>query len=139
MEPAELKDILDEHRAWLLNRGGRRADLRGAVLSRADLRGAVLSRADLMDASGNRSEIKAVDCDTYCVTYTADRLQIGCQNHPIADWWAFDEGAIRSMDGERAVAWWARWKPLLQQIIETSPAKPTGHEAAAEPQAEAAE
>jgi hypothetical protein len=32
------------------------------------------------------------------------------------------------MDG-RALDWWRVWKPILKQIIEASPATPTGKEA----------
>ena len=57
------------------------------------------------------------------VTYTATHMAIGCQQHEIAEWWAFDDAAISRMD-ERALRWWRVWKPILQQIIATAPATP---------------
>jgi len=69
--------------------------------------------------------IKAILCDTYPVTYTAEVVQIGCEQHPIEDWWSFDDRAILEMDGKRALLWWKRWKPVLRQIIKASPAEPT--------------
>ena len=103
----------------------RDADLRGANLCGADLCGANLRDAAIWGASGNLKHLKSVFVDTYQVTYTTDVMQIGCQRHPIADWWAFDDAKIRAMDGERASKWWAKYKPLLQQFIALSPAEPT--------------
>jgi hypothetical protein len=100
------------------------ADLIGADLSDADLSGADLSGTDLFGAFGNQMEVKAMQCDTWPVTYTATNLQIGCQNHPIGDWWKFTDSEIAAMDSE-ALAWWAIWKPILLMIIEASPAVPT--------------
>lgn len=49
------------------------------------------------------------------VTYTADVMLIGCKTYPIDDWWEFND----DQDDPRA----RKWKPILKQIIETSPAK----------------
>ena len=54
--PEELKQVLEDHRLWLQNQGGARADLsvadlREADLSEADLSGADLSGADLHGAN----------------------------------------------------------------------------------------
>ena len=46
-----LKEILANHKKWLLGNGGERANLSDANLSRADLRGADLSDADLYGAN----------------------------------------------------------------------------------------
>ena len=43
----KLKEILDNHLAWLNGANGKRANLQGANLQGADLRGANLRRADL--------------------------------------------------------------------------------------------
>jgi hypothetical protein len=93
-----------------------RADLKGANFSGADLKGANFSDADLNAVVGNMREIKSMQVDTWSVVWTADTLQIGCQRHPIADWWEFDDDKIAKMD-ERALPWWRKWKPLLQSII----------------------
>ena len=50
MNTDELKTILEQHKLWLENEGGARADLQGADLRDADLRGADLQRADLQGA-----------------------------------------------------------------------------------------
>ncbi|MCB2251815.1 hypothetical protein KTQ74_07915, partial [Pseudomonas chlororaphis] len=92
----------------------------------ANLRDANLGElSSIWGASGNCKEIKAIQCDIWPVTYTAERMQIGCQFHALAEWWAFADDEIEGMDS-RALAWWKVWKPILKQIIETSPAVPGG-------------
>ncbi len=113
----------------------RSADLRSANLSSADLSYADLRSADLSYAAsiwgavGNLSQIKSVQCDLWPVTYTAERMQIGCQFHTLAEWWAFSDEEIQEMDS-RASAWWSIWKSILKQIIEVSPALPCATEEA---------
>ena len=94
-----------------------RADLRWANLSEADLRGADLSGANLHGATGNMREVRSLQIGTWPVTWTSTDLQIGCQRHPIADWWTFDDSAIAAME-PRALEWWRKWKPILKQTIE---------------------
>jgi hypothetical protein len=151
MTRSELNHTLEQHRLWLDDNGGKRADLRRAELwrvnlnradltradlTRADLRGADLTRADLTGANlwgciGNMREVKSLHIDTWPVTYTADTLQIGCQRHPISKWrkWNTDAGRrwIKQMDDE-ALEWADRHLALVLQIIDASPATPTGHE-----------
>ena len=110
------------------------ADLRGADLGSVDLRytnlsyanlrytnlrGADLRGANLRWCIGNMREIKSAQFDTYDVTWTKDTLAIGCQQHPIKDWWQFDDTTITNMDSD-ALLWWKKWKLVLQQIIEMS-------------------
>lgn len=128
----EIAEVIDRHVKWVLNEaGGERADLRGAYLSAADLRGAYLSEAILRKMTsmngliGNLREVKSIQLDVWPVTYTATHMQIGCQQHLISEWWDFDEETISSMDQD-ALAWWVVWKPILQQIIQASPAQPSG-------------
>ena len=102
-----------------------RADLSDAVLSGADLRGADLRGADLWDCVANGAHMRTITTDIWTATYTADVLQIGCQHHPITDWWAFEDQRIAEMAGQ-ALEWWKRWKPILQNIIEAAPCEPTG-------------
>jgi len=112
------------------------ANLSGANLSGANLRGANLRGVrELWGASGNCREIKAIQCDHWPVTYTAERMQIGCQFHTLAEWWAFTDEEIGRMDG-KALDWWKVWKPILQNIITLAPALPGG--TAPEPTTEAA-
>jgi len=107
-----------------------RANLSGADLYLADLSGADLSRAGFCGATGNLTNLKSIFLDTYQITYTAEMIQIGCQQHPIADWLGFSDAEIKAMDGEKALDWWKKYKPLLMQIIELSPAEPTKSESA---------
>ena len=106
------------------------ADLRGADLSDADLRNANLSSANLRGANlnggvGNMEQIKSLQLEEWPVTYTAERLQIGCQNHTIDEWRTFTDSEIQKMD-EKALGWWSKYKALIFLTIETSPAEPTG-------------
>ena len=108
MTQDELSAVLEKHRLWLEDKeGGKRADLSGAT--------------------GNMGELKSLFLETWPITYTAEVMQIGCERHPIEEWWAFDDERIARMDSE-ALDWWKKWKPVLQQIIEMSPATPTQRE-----------
>ena len=81
----------------------------------------------LWNTVGNNREIKTIQAGKYVVTYTFDRMQIGCKNYPILEWWGFDADTIDNMDSG-ALDWWKQWKPILQQIIDVSPAVATGYE-----------
>lgn len=54
----------------------------------------------------------------YNITITPNYIKIGCQCHKKAEWWAFNDKDIIKMDGRRALAWWKKWKPILQAICE---------------------
>ena len=103
------------------------ADLRDADLSHANLKGADLRSVKLWNTIGNKEQIKSLQLETYNITYASDTLQIGCQQYDIDEWWGFDDDTISAMDNG-ALEWWKKWKPVLQQIIEMSPAKPTKQE-----------
>ncbi len=98
------------------------SNLRGSNLRGSNLRG-----SNLMGAIGNMLEIKSLQLETWPITYTADRLQIGCQNHSIEEWRGFDDETIETM-AEGAIEFWHKWKDIILKIIELSPATPTGHE-----------
>ena len=117
-----INQIIEQHALWLDTDGkeGSRANL-----TLANLYGANLNGANLNGASGNLNNLKSVFCDTYPVTYTAEVMQIGCQCHKLEDWWSFDDARIIEMEGKTALKWWRTWKPILQQIIATSPANAT--------------
>jgi len=131
MNNDELTEILKKAR---LN--GQQADLRGADLSWADLRwadlnGADLRRADLLEADlrgvrGNNEQVKSIHIFEYDIAYTFERLQIGCENHGISEWWEFDDKRILEMHGKKALKFWRKNKAMIKQIIEYSPA--TGKE-----------
>jgi hypothetical protein len=107
------------------------ANLSGANLTDADLTDARLTGADLWGCIGNMREVKSMQIERWPVTYTADTLQIGCQRHPISKWrkWNTDAGRrwIKQMDDE-ALEWADKHLALVLQIIDASPATPTGHE-----------
>jgi hypothetical protein len=105
------------------------SNLRGSNLSGSNLRGSNLRGSNLRGTTGNGREIITLQCGKYWVNYTHDRLQIGCKNYAIAEWWGFSDDAINSMD-KGALEWWKIWKPILMQIISINPATPTGHEGA---------
>ena len=113
----ELKEILDLHKKWLNKEaGGCRADLSSANLSRADLR-----YADLSYAIGEMGYVKSLQCEKYYISYTHTHMNIGCQSHTITGWQDFDDDAISKMD-KGALEWWSKWKPIIMNIIEVSPA-----------------
>ncbi len=96
----------------------RSADLRSAELSYANLRYADLSSADLR-CMGDMRFIFTMQLDTWPISFTADTLQIGCQRHSIAEWKAFDDDRISSMDS-KALAFWRKWKDFIFKAIELS-------------------
>jgi len=98
------------------------ADLSSANLSSANLRSADLSSADLRSATGNMKEIKSIFIEQYPIAYTYDYLQVGCERHPIIDWWDFTDKRILEMDGKTALKFWRKWKSHIQEAIDLSPA-----------------
>ena len=102
------------------------AYLNVANLNGADLTRACLTRANLKGVCGNLKHIKSIFLERYPIAYTSDILQIGCERHPITDWWEFDDDEIIEMDGEEALVWWKKWKGQIKTLIEMSPAEPTG-------------
>ena len=113
--------------ADLQNADLRYADLRYADLRYANLQNADLRYADLQNAVGQNNWIKTLGSEIWSITYTFDRMQIGCENHLITDWWQFDEERISRMNSG-ALDFWKRWKPILQEIIKNNPAQATGKE-----------
>ena len=136
MNQKTLDQIISNHAKWLANpQEGRCANLMGANLEDVNLTGVNLTGATLIDANltgvklwgviGNLENIKSMQCDRYEIAYTSRVLQIGCEQHPISDWWEFDDETINKMDREGALNWWKVWKSILKNIIETSPAVST--------------
>ena len=138
MNADKLAEILRKHDLWLEGQeAGERADLRSpnlcyANLRSANLRYANLSYADLSEnklwlTTGYGINVMFLQTDEYDITYTAEVMQIGCEQHDIKDWWKFDDERINSMDRGTSLEWWKVWKPILKKIIKASPAKPTGY------------
>ena len=61
MNTDELKTILEQHKLWLEDEGGARADLQGADLQRADLQYADLQGANLRGADLQRADLQRAD------------------------------------------------------------------------------
>ena len=101
------------------------ANLEGANLTGANLEGADLENVHLWNCIGNMEEVKSLQLDRYCITYTSEVLQIGCEKHTIQEWKEFDEEHINRMDIE-AYVWWVKWKDFIMTAIEMAPATPTG-------------
>ena len=72
-------------------------------------------------------EVKSGHFERWVVTYSALEMNIGCESHEIEKWWAFTDDEIKKM-APNELEWWRKWKPVLKQIIEISPAVPTGKE-----------
>ena len=103
----------------------RLANLGGADLSRANLFGANLRNANLRWVIGNGYQIKTLIASQHHVSWTATgegddfapTMAIGCEQHPIEDWWRFDNATIEKMENG-ALDWWRVWKPILRQLVE---------------------
>jgi uncharacterized protein YjbI with pentapeptide repeats len=104
------------------------ANLTGANLTNANLTGANLTCADLNGAElfstiGNDIEIKSLQVfNEYRISYTKDRLQIGCENHSFEEWWTFSDKEILAMDGKKALSFWKKNKEMIKNIVESNPA-----------------
>ena len=109
------------------------ADLSGANLTdcdldSADLDGVNLAHANLTGVSlfntiGDGYYVKTIRIsNVYPITYTADRIQIGCENHSIAEWRAFDNERIATMDGQQGISFWATYRDVIFTVIDASPA-----------------
>ena len=119
----DLPHILEQHRLWLHNEGGDRADLAGANLAGADLARAYLARANLAgaDLAGakwgdgiiiNRAPIQISGLE-YPIYILDQHMQIGCELHTIAEWTAFDNERISRMDGVTARRFWGAHRASL--------------------------
>lgn len=125
MNQYELNEALKQHELWFKHKGGERANLSGANLRDADLSGADLRDANLRWIScGNKREIITLQTKRWCVVYTSEIMAIGCQSHPISEWWEYSEKTISEMD-THALAWWKKNKGWIRQAIEANPATPT--------------
>ena len=139
----DMRKMLKLHQRWIAGEAGgvmadlqgadlreanlqgadlRGADLRGANLQEADLqgvnlRGADLQGADLQEAVGNMIEVKSAQFERYKLTWTADVLHIGCQRHPIADWFNFTDLRIDAMDRGHSLVWWNKWKEVIRKLV----------------------
>ena len=123
LREADLRwaDLRDANLRWANLEGADlyEADLEGANLRDANLRDADLREADLKDAyleeanleeanlrycTGNSKQIKAIQTETYHITYTDKVMAIGCEQYPIEEWFNFDDETIDKMDPGTSLA-----------------------------------
>jgi hypothetical protein len=107
-----------------------RANMAYANLSYADLSRADLSGANLRGVIGNMREIRSMHIDTWPVAWIMSpegvaTVQIGCQRHTLAEWAAFSDETIGSMDS-RALDWWRVNRDFVLSTVERYPAVPHG-------------
>ena len=107
-----------------------RANMAYANLSYADLSRADLSGANLRGVIGNMREIRSMHIDTWPVAWIMSpegvaTVQIGCQRHTLAEWAAFSDETIGSMDS-RALDWWWANRNFVLSTVERYPAVPHG-------------
>ena len=104
------------------------AKLRGADMRHANLAGAVLTGADITDVNlhfctGDGVHIKNIETeDMYPIAYTATHLHVDGQCHLINDWWQFSDREIQTINGDRGLMLWKKWKNSIRSEIERNPA-----------------
>jgi len=96
-------------------------DLRCANLSDCNLNGSDLEAIRFDNTIGNGKEIKSYSGLYWNVSYTVDEMAIGCEQHPISDWWNFSDTSIQGMS-LRALHFWKENKDFIRNMIEHSPA-----------------
>ncbi len=107
-----------------------RANLKKSNLSGAKINSSNFEHADISDTFlwfcwGNGREIKSLNVFSgFLVSYTAERIQIGCKNYLIEEWRQFSDEEIKSMS-IHALDFWRKNKDLIFRIIEEQPATPT--------------
>ena len=98
------------------------ANLAYANLAYTNLAYANLSGAKLNSAIGNCREVKSLHIHKYIVTYTHDRLFIGCHGALIEDWFNYTDEELSKIAAD-AASLWKRYREVLAEIIRLSPAK----------------
>ncbi|EPP9670109.1 pentapeptide repeat-containing protein, partial [Acinetobacter baumannii] len=99
----------------------RGADLRGADLYGADLRGANLRGANLRGADLRGAKAAPLFVYGLCwdvIISGLGKMRIGCQEHTVADWKAFDDARITRMDSE-ALEFWNQYKSMLLNMCDS--------------------
>ena len=108
-------------RANLVKADLTRANLYNAVFHRASLACSILKNNNLMQTVGDSLYIKTINADRYIVVYTAEVMQIGCIQYPIADWFNLTDKIIQGMTRQVEALEWAKiWKPILLEILKNS-------------------
>lgn len=99
-------------------------DFTGSNLSRSKFQSEIPGTVDLYNVSGNGTEIKTWQSDTYAVAYTHDRVQIGCQNRSLEQWLLMDRATKARLGGANGLEWSKKNKSTLLKMIQTNPAQP---------------
>ena len=91
-----------------------RADLSWANLSGADLTGATLTGADGKKTTIKKTPIQMSGLRWHIIIFDKD-MRIGCEYHPLKDWWSYDDDRISEMDSH-ALDFWKQHKGILQGV-----------------------
>ena len=65
---------------------------------------------------GEAQKLIALNGLTWPVSTDGKKIQIGCQCHSVADWEAFDDKRINSMD-TKALEFWKAFKPTIMAMV----------------------
>lgn len=89
----KLNEILKNHRLWLSDAGGVRANLRHADLRHANLRHADLHNADLRHANGfDIQYLRNIRCQFFVgFSKKWQIITIGCVTHSVLEWMSYIE------------------------------------------------
>jgi len=106
-------------------------NLEKTILINSSLRLAKVVAVNLWGTIGDGMFIKSMNCDGAYIAYTHEVLQINCTQYPLDHWWNTDPiEIVTSIGGHsesyktNALQWWAKWRPLLKNMIKQNPAKP---------------
>lgn len=107
------------YNADLTNADLTNADLTNANLSQADLSNVDLGNANLNSVTGNKTELRTMQVDTYSISFTESVLWIGCKRFTPQEWENFTDDEISKMDAG-ALDWWKKWKEFVFLAIRLS-------------------
>jgi uncharacterized protein YjbI with pentapeptide repeats len=94
------------------------SDMRNTNLSGSDMSYANLSGIRLNYCDGNGVEIKTIETGVYHVVIDPNQMAIGCKQCSFDEWWSFSDRDILEMEGEKALTFWEKWKPILEAMVE---------------------
>ena len=119
----EIKKILDDHKKWLDDKGGEKADLRwanlrGAYLSGADLSGADLYGADLCGVNLSGANLSVFQSESYTAYVQKESTRIGCRYYSNNEWRNFTDEQISEMDCN-ALEYWNNNKEIIFAIMDS--------------------
>ena len=97
-----LTQVLEDHRLWLNNQGGSRADLQSANLQSADLQKTLFE---------NDIPI-IINTEFYNIVKCKDFIKIGCKRYSKEEWANFTDEEINRMDSN-ALKFWKKYKKFI--------------------------